>query len=108
MASIDRSLSEARTEGCQLGKKGKTEALKVAGSQEDGAQYDGTRVAAGNRTDTCVLRAAVENESPEDESKKKQEEADSFSDAERMYHQLSDAEWMDHQLRLVHEDIPPP
>ena len=91
MASIDRSLSDARTEGCQLGKKGKTGALKVGGSQYDGAHYDGTKVAAENRTDTCVLRAAVEDESPEDEARKKRGEADSFS--------LGDDFWMYHELR---------
>ena len=71
MASIDRSLSDARTEGCQLEKKGKMEALKVGGSEYDGAQYDGAKVAAENRFDTGDLRAAVEHESSEHEARTK-------------------------------------
>ena len=85
MASIDRSLSDARAEGCQLGEKGRTEPLTVGSSRYDGAHYDDprahgsdseTKAAAENRTDPyhddlhtrCVLHAALGNESPEDEA----------------------------------------
>ena len=71
MASIHRSLSDARTDGCQLEKKSQMEALRVGGSEYDGAQNDGAKVAEENSTDTGDLRAAVEHESSEHEARTK-------------------------------------